>query len=65
MLMKAWQKENFLSDTEWRRITNDIFVTDPCKESRHDKTKIEKILFIGMGNFQEKDQDYTWLIAIN
>lgn len=64
-MMKAWQKENFLSDTEWRRITNDIFVTDPCKESRHDKTKIEKILFIGMGNFQEKDQNYTWLIAIN
>lgn len=47
--------------TDYKRY----FVTDPCKESRHDKTKIEKILFIGMGNFQEKDQDYTWLIAIN
>ena len=64
-MIKAWQIQNFLSDTEWRRITNDIFVIDPCKESRHNKTKTEKILFIGMGNFQVKDQDYTWLIAIN
>ena len=52
MTINPWQIPIFLSDTEWRRITNDIFVTDPCKESRRDQAKIEKILFIGMGNFQ-------------
>lgn len=53
--------EMFWSDTAWRRITNNIFITNTCKlakDQKHDQTKTRKILIYWNGKLPVKKSGF-------